>query len=238
MGSWLRSRVPGVVVAVLLLAGLGGPSLAAPVDAQACPGQPLSVAELHRLQGDDGLLILADVNHAGRRCYGSAEIRVVAFSGTPPIMGWEGPWYLEPGWLGDIGLAIYDRTVTRDQWMVPSYRLAWHGPYRELQTRYQQEWVAITAHFDDPAARTCHATGSNRPSRASLVRQCRSVLVIDTVRSLGSMDTATGPVADVGAGTQAIDGDWRSTTLLVAAMLGAVVWIVRTRGRESKRPGR
>lgn len=233
MGTVMHARrVLGILLATLLLAASPAGTSPAPADARTgCPDQPLNASELLALWDDGDVLgFMGYVNPAGRECFGRASLRVVGYVNDPGAMGFEDPYTIEPAWLTEPGLFLYD--TSRETGERPDgeyYPISWPGGYLELQERYMHSWVVVTAHFDDARARTCTATDPTGmlPPLPELREQCRSLLVISSVSRATGPDSSTVDVQTAAAGTPS--SVLPTALLAIAGCLGALAWSMRRR---------
>jgi hypothetical protein len=96
--------------------------------------------------------------------------------------------------------------------------------------RYARRWVSLVAHFDDPAAQTCHAEGpadADPPTEEEAVAMCRQILVLSSIGVTSAPDTAT---AAAPADTRR---DVPALVFVAAGLVGLAAWAGRRRARPA-----
>lgn len=228
----VRRRLVAAVLVIVACASVGADPPGAS-GTSGCPATPLTVVELRSLWDGVYAGFAGMTNPRGRACYDGSSVRVIGYVDMPDGLGGISASGIRPAWLTEWGLFLYPsaRSIATGH-ANDSYVIAVPPKLGDLNERYRHRWVVVTAHFDDPRARTCTGWGVDPPSRKEAVRVCRSILVLSSVSTTSAPDTAA---ADAPGGRH----DARVWLLAVAALAGLGVWARRTRtsGRESKRPG-
>ena len=165
-------------------------------------------------------------NPRGRACYASADVRVIGFVDVPDGLGGTSASGIKPGWLTEWGLWIYgtSNAIATDH-ANDSYTIATAPKLGDLNERYARRWVVVTAHFDDPRARTCRGWGVEPPTKNEADRVCRSIMVLSSISTTSAPDTAT---TSASGDTPAKVPAW---LLAAAGLLGSVAWMSRLRRR-------
>lgn len=169
------------------------------------------------------------VSELALECYGRRTLRFTAYVPVLPAIGWEYLYGVKPAWFRGAESWIFVASAARDDPATGPTALAGGPPLRGLQGAWQGHWVLITGHFDDPRARTCTAKGvkGRTPTRAEMVRICRSTFVVTRVSAASAPATTTIPGVDVVAAPAAGAG-W----IALAALLGGALGLFRLRRRR------
>jgi hypothetical protein len=136
--------------------------------------------------GDDLLEILGSSGTARAACFGNTPVTLRAFATTcedcdaTPEGTWETPWLSRPT---DDNL-LYLAPTTTGVWGSLEAVLP---PSLAKDARWEDRWVEVTAHYDDPASSSCRWTPSPAEElsylgQEDIVLQCRGRLVVDRVR--------------------------------------------------------
>jgi hypothetical protein len=165
---------------------------AIPSTAARCPTEP-TLADLIALDRDPGPLTVAyrpiygTYSEAATECYGSGELRFVAFVAAPDGLGGTRSYRIEPDWL-----------VSRSHWIAPDDSKQpegfFSGPFLPVAVPAAGEtsfadlaghWVEVRGHFADPAADTCRVTfgdgASMAPIHSESVEICRTSFVVTAI---------------------------------------------------------
>jgi hypothetical protein len=198
-----RHKKLAVMASSLLMLGmsrLGSPAVAIAADdswSAECPAAPT----LHTLIG-----LRQQSPGAGRECYGSSELRFVAFRATPDGLGGTTTYFIEPEWLdasraSGMALMLADErneyTYSSD-WMDVRVPPAVQEPFEALTGN----WVEVAGHYDDPAALTCHVSWSDpalSPSPDEVIEECRNGFALTSIEAIASPCRETSRSADVAA---------------------------------------
>jgi hypothetical protein len=223
----LRRRLVATVLVIVAAASIGEspPGVA---NAAGCPSTPLTVGELRSLWDGEYAGFAGMTNPRGRACYGGADVRVIGFVDVPDGLGGTSASGIKPGWLTEWGLWIYgtSNAIATDH-ANDSYTIATAPKLGDLNERYARRWVVVTAHFDDPRARTCRGWGVEPPTKKEAVRVCRSIMVLSSISTTSAPDTATT------SGRGDAPGEVAPWLLAVAGLLGSVAWVGRPRRRSA-----
>lgn len=222
-------------LAMALAAAVSATGLSQPGSAEAagCPSTPLTVGELRGLWDGEFAGFAGMTSPRGRGCYGAADVRVIGYVDTPDGLGGTNASGIVPAWLTEWGLLLYGSSnAIRLGLANDVYVIAIPPKLGDLNKRYAHRWVMVTAHFDDPRARTCHGWGVDKPTRKESVRVCRSILVLSSVSLTSAPDTSTA-----GAAVSATTGGTPLALILALAWaIGGLTW-ARRFGRE-RQPAR
>lgn len=231
--------IAATAMLVLALSGAAALMDPAPVSAGTvpCPAQPLTVADLHRLWTDGGGFagFMGATNPRFHECFGRADVRIRGFVNRPDGLGGTRPTVMKPTWLAESSALILfgsSREIAPGYGAGGFYAISVPPSFGRVEKRFQRSWVDVTAHVDDPAARTCHNVGAKklRLSKRESVALCRQVLV------LSSIGPASGPQTDTATAQTTANvthpGPPRPVwpVLLPGAALGAWLWLRRIRG--------
>jgi hypothetical protein len=240
----MRHRTVLVVVLValelILMAG------AAPVEARSstCPAQPLTVRDLNRLEDEvvSRVSTFASVNVAALRCFAGRDIRIRAFADEPDGIGGTDTFVIHPLWLTNSSLYLFasSREVAPGFGAGRYTAISVPPALGRVDKRFHRRWVEVTAHYDDPIAGRCHATGlrSTLPTRAQSIATCRAIPVLSSVRAISGPDAPDTATVSAGAASPSDGSVARGVLLLAAAGLGVGLWRLRTGSRTRERPGR
>ena len=232
----LPLAVAGLFAIALLVPGIGSPSRVAAARTLCHAGSAVTLDDLLYTMGDyagpltgkyetDPMLM----SDAALECYGNRTLRFTAFVREPGDVGWTYTYGLDPGWFRTAGSLFVATTSDIPQGHGPFTALAVPPGLGELQAKHVGHWVAVTGHFDDPAAATCTATGEAgvAPSAADAVMICRSTFVVAGVSRAKAPATSTtdAPVAP--------PSSWGAAWLAVSAAFGvaAALWFTGRRRR-------
>jgi hypothetical protein len=232
------AKVVSLAFVLVLLFASGAASRAHATDVRPCPATPVTVDELLGLADGAGFAGFAgQLNPGGLACYEGSDVTVQGFVQEPEGLGGTSVVVIEPTWLTEWGLFLYASSRERDGAPVgPAYVVAYPPGSGDLNKRYDGRWVSVVAHFDDPAAQTCHAEGpadADPPTDEEAVAMCRQILVLSSIKPTRAPDTATLSFAP----SEPLP---TAALAFAAGALGAMAWILRPSRRrpESKRPGR
>jgi hypothetical protein len=136
--------------------------------------------------GDDLLEIMGSSGTDRAACFGTTPVTLRAFATTcdgcdaTPEGTWETPWLSRPT---DDNL-LYLAPTTTGVWGSLEAVLP---PSLAKDARWEDRWVEVTAHYDDPASSSCRWTPSPAEElwysgQEDIVLQCRGRLVVDRVR--------------------------------------------------------
>ncbi len=201
-----------------------------------CPSQPLSVADLRRLWSDGGGYagFNGATNPRFHECFGRSDVRIRGFVNRPDGLGGTSATVMEPGWLAEAGALILfgsSRELAPGYGAGSFYGISVPPSFGRVENRYQRSWVDLTAHVDDPAARTCHNVGPKklRLSKRESVALCREVVVMSSIRPADGplTDAAWAQASATAPKPEAPQPAW--PLLLPAAVLGAWLWQRRIR---------
>ena len=235
----MRFRSIAAMVVLVLAGGAASVSTPGPVMARTvpCPDQPLTVGDLRRLWSDGGDFagFMGATNPRFHECFGRSEVRIRGFVNRPDGLGGVRPTVMKPTWLAERSALILfgsSREIAPGYGAGGFYAISVPPSFGRLEKRYQRSWVDVTAHVDDPAARTCHNVGPKdvRLSKRESVALCRDVLVLSSIRQAGGplTDAATAPVPVNVTQPGPPRPAW--PVLLPAAFFGAWLWLRRIRG--------
>lgn len=232
----------GAAAVLVLLAGLlVAPAISPPPTAAATTpcvdGNPtlrdLELAARDDYKGPVVQQFLADpmlVSEIALDCYGARTLRLVAFVRDPGAVGWIYPFGLRPAWFRAAAFFV----AARDDLAPgtgPITALAVPPGLDDLQAMHVGRWVTVTGHFDDPAARTCVATGEPgvAPTTAEAVVICRSTFVVESVTRTSPPTTTTVAADQASAESPRppIEPGYVAGWLALSAVLGAllVAWL-------------
>lgn len=225
--SWRFAPARGAATLLgvgLLLVGSATLTASSVAIAAGCPDPPLTVVELRRLWDDGGFAgFMGMTNAAGLQCYGRADVRVIGFVDAAEGLGGTSATYITPSWLTESGLTLYGSANAIRNGMVNDFYVVAIPPgLGDLQARYARHWVSLTAHFDDPAARTCRGHGpkdAGPPTLAEAISACRSIMVMSSIDTTWAPDTATLASR---SSVPPSGGDLRPAVLAAAALVGGL----------------
>lgn len=224
----VRSNGRTVLGAVLAAALLAPVAAAAPVSAQeTCPEPPLTVGGLLDLYLRGGPLrerypmAVTQINEAGHACYGSRTLTLRVFVAPPGGVGGTQAYHIEPGWLGDHGLLVWDTADLDDFGHHEGgsfLTVAVPPEFGEAADRFNGRWILLTSRFDHPASESCVASGveGQTPSPAEAIEICRSFLVLTGIEALPPAPaTDTVPLAGLSSPSR-----WPAAFGLLALVTG------------------
>lgn len=219
------------VVALCIVVGFTAGSPVHATDVRPCPAQPLTVGELLALADDAGYAgFLGQLNPAGLACFGGSDVRVIGFVDEPEGLGGVSAIVIEPRWLTERGLFLHPSSAGTSDASGAFYAVAYPPGSGNPNRRYARRWVSLVAHFDDPAAQTCHAEGpadADPPTDEEAVAMCRQILVLSSIRVTSAPDTATA------AAPADARGDVSALVFVAAGLLGLAAWAGRRRARPA-----
>ncbi len=234
----LPLAVAGLFAIALLVPGIGSPSRVAAATTLCHAGSDVTLADLLYTVGDyagpltleygEGTapMLMSDL---ALKCYGNRTLRFTAFVREPGEVGWTYAYGLDPGWFRTAGSLFVATTSDIPPDHDPFTALAVPPALGELQAKHVGHWVAVTGHFDDPAAATCTATGEAgvAPSAADAVMICRSTFVVARV------SRAEAPATSMTGAPVAPPSSWSAAWLAVSAAFGglAALWFTGRRRR-------
>ena len=220
-------RVRPWLLATVLAAAGASLGVAPPDEALAagCPATPLTVAELRSLWDGEFAGFAGMTSPRGRACYGGADVQVIGYVDMPDGLGGTSASGIKPAWMTEWGLFLYGKTNAISSGHAnDTYVIATAPRLGDLNERYHHRWVLVTAHFDDPRAKTCRGWGVDPPTKKEAVSVCRSILVLSSVSTTSAPDSSTTDAAPAHGPSPLVP-----VTLLAAAGLGALGWIGRVR---------
>jgi hypothetical protein len=204
--------VTSMVASVLFAAGallVPGPGTTGAVARSPdCPSPPVTIQKLIRLGAGSG-------SPDGLACYGGQLLTFRAYVLAPRYGDGAMAYSITPRWLDwmigssvALGTGPFDPTQPvsivpwADAFVPPALGRCYEGDMATCPFRwYWGRWVAVSAHFDGPVARTCRiaeqAEGANLTARDA-VAECRTRLIVLSVGSFTPPDTATAGVPSAG----------------------------------------
>ena len=221
-----RHMLAGLVAGLMLLGLAALPAIAA--REAACPEhRPLTVRDLHRLEGPDPWASSPEA-HA---CFGASEVWIRAVVNNPDGLGGTSTSGIKPAVFEWPQLSLFGSTreVAPGVGDGPFVGIVVAPGSGRVERTFQGRWVDVVARFEHPYAERCRgwADVGEPLSKAEAVAICRDTLVLDSIRA------ATGPPT---TDTAAPAAGGRSTplvplipALLLAAALGA--WLGWRRSR-------
>ncbi len=155
-----------------------------------CPTPPVDLATTR------------DLVRAGKavKCFGSRSLTFRAYVPTTEGLGGVSGWKMTPAWLADdwMGAILQPKPLTeqdQDAWLIarvpPSLgrcAITDEGAPACPFGQHLDGYVAVTGHFDDPAAATCKSapweSGQDPgPSKAKMVARCRARFVVTRIEA-------------------------------------------------------
>jgi hypothetical protein len=193
----------------------------------ACPPPPVTIAKLVHLDAP------------GQHCYGSRTLVFRAFVAPPcEDCGGASATVIAPRWLDGLQGSSANLAAVPQGPQIAAYVPPALGLCRVADDAacpfhpFREQWATVTAHFDDPAAQTCHY--SAKPAgggftKADAVAECRAKLVVLSV----------GPDSNPATDTLAAVDDTPDRTPNNALWLGvgALITVALVWRRSSRRRG-
>lgn len=246
---WGRAAASLILSMGLVVPAVAPPPFVAAATTPCVDGEP-TLADLELAAADDYEGPVAGkfdtdpmlVSEIALDCYGARTLRFVAFVRDPGAVGWTYPFGLRPAWFRAATFFVA-RKADMEPGTGPITALAVPPDLGDLQAKHVGHWVRITGHYDDPAARTCVATGEPgvAPTTAEAVVICRSTFVVESVTRT-SPPTTTTVAADQASADPTeppIDAGYVAGWLVLSAALGGLllVWLRERRAYSSSMNG-
>jgi hypothetical protein len=157
-----------------------------------CPALPIGVEALIAFDADAGPLavefrpVLGVYNERAAACYGERPLTFRAFVAEPEGLGGTSTFLIEPAWIASPTFAVQPsgELLGPPAFGVGPFLLIGVRPDEgDPMLRFRGSWVMVTGHFEDAAAETCRASGSNGriPSVDEAIAICRTTFVLDAI---------------------------------------------------------